>query len=107
MHKVNHEYLQRMMCVMQSYIAIMSKFGGGYSFCHNCYFLHAINICEGKHSHQHIHYRRSATCCNTEIKCTLCEANLSQIVTSEVCIICNKGEIQTINNHLINKSNFI
>ena len=101
-------YLQRMVCVTQSYIVIVSRSGGVYSLCHHCYYNHANNVVLGEHSHVNTHYRRSNECCTNELCCTLCEANLSQIVTPEVCIIClGSTKTTSIANHTLDKSIFL
>lgn len=99
-------YYNRTICEMQSYIAITSSTGGVYSVCQNCYFYHAINVSIGKHTHIHIHYKKALRCCEETLRCSTCQEKISQIVSPETCLVCNSGESQTIERHVIDRTNF-
>lgn len=100
---VKPNYLQREVCVSQSYVTIQSFGGGFYCVCHNCYFKFALEQPNGKHAHVNSHYRRSMDCCNQVLKCKMCDNNLFQIISKEVCVTCNKAEQEKIVNHRIPK----
>lgn len=97
-------YFYRNLCVMQSYIIIKSNTGGMYSVCHSCYLFHALRQPYGKHTHVNSHYKRTMLCCENELRCQVCNANLFQIISPEVCVVCNKGQIVSIDNHTIPKA---
>lgn len=97
-------FRRREVCVIQSYILITSVGGGLYPLCHNCDYLCALEKLCGKHTHVNTHYKRSMECCNGELQCKVCKQSLYQLISPEVCVVCNKGQVVKIVNHNLEKA---
>lgn len=97
-------YLNKQICVIQSYVVIESSYGGLYSLCLNCHFYHGLEVPLGKHKFVNTHYQRRFYCCEKDdLCCAICKSTLFLEIPTPVCIMCNKTEPQNINNHTLAK----
>ncbi|CAG9773446.1 unnamed protein product [Ceutorhynchus assimilis] len=76
-------YIDKQICVIQSYVVIESIYGGLYSLCLNCYYYHGLEVPLGKHKFVNTHYQRKFYCCEKD---DLCCATLTMAFVCTHCL---------------------
>lgn len=91
LNRVGVSVLDKVFCVTQSYVVIVTTDNKKNTICYFCYYLHQFFGDNASYFHINTHVKRLMRHSKSDFKCLVCKKFLFVVCPSEVCLLCNEG----------------